>query len=388
MGDLKKVLVLVAGYLPGFKSGGPVRTIKNLVDALSGDVSFSVICRDRDLGDGEPYVSVNHRAWNIVDSAEVFYVPPGVFGYIYIYRILRGDQWDVVHVNSFFSFPFGIFPVLVWQLFPVSGKLILGPRGEFSAGALALKSLKKKVYIYLAKRLGLYGKVVWHASTEHEASDVRKIFGDSAAVCVAVDIAVPPRDIGVIDRREAFTPLRVVFISRISKKKNLQYAFRVLKKVQVPVVFDIYGPIEDGEYWSDCLKLAQELPENVTFVYRGVLAGDAVPNVLRLYDLFLFPTLGENFGHVIAEALHAGVPVLVSDATPWRELELKGVGWDYSLKEVERFAQCVNDCFYINPEEFYKMRVHIVEWARVNIGSFDAIRENRKLFGVSDVENG
>ena len=38
-------------------------------------------------------------------------------------------------------------------------------------------------------------------------------------------------------------------------------------------------------------------------------------------DVFLLPTGGENFGHAIFEALSCGVPVLISDQTPWRGLE-------------------------------------------------------------------
>ena len=54
-------------------------------------------------------------------------------------------------------------------------------------------------------------------------------------------------------------------------------------------------------------------------------------------DLFFFPAHGENYGHVIAEAMAAGCPVLISDQTAWRNLEEKGAGWDLPLDAPGRF---------------------------------------------------
>jgi glycosyltransferase involved in cell wall biosynthesis len=45
---------------------------------------------------------------------------------------------------------------------------------------------------------------------------------------------------------------------------------------------------------------------------------DDVPGTFAQYDLFAFPSRGENFGHVVLESLSVGTPVLVSDRTPWK----------------------------------------------------------------------
>ena len=71
-------------------------------------------------------------------------------------------------------------------------------------------------------------------------------------------------------------------------------------------------------------KLIAGLPSNVRVAYGGVVAPDEVTAVLRRHHLFFLPTHSENFGHVIVEALAAGRPALVSDRTPWTDLEAAG----------------------------------------------------------------
>lgn len=378
---MKKILVLVPGYLPGFKSGGPVRTIQNMIDCLSGEILFSVVCRDRDLGDKNPYQSIRNNEWNRVGGADVFYISPGFLGILRLWGLLRGGGWDFIYLNSYFSFVFSILPVLLRRIFRLRVSFIVAPRGEFSEGALALKSIKKKIFIFFSKTLGLYRGVVWHASTIYEAADIRRVMGDAVSVRIAVDLARKDGELPLTPRSIA-DPLRVVFISRISEKKNLSYAFRVLSRVNIPVVFDVYGPVEDEKYWKHCLKFAAELPDNVKFNYRGALAPNEVVAKLTGYDLFLLPTLGENFGHVIAEAFFSGLPVLISDATPWRDLEAKGVGWDIPLSDMDRFVEGVEFCYKYPLNEFVGWRLRIRAWAAQNIGNDEAIQENMRLFEV------
>ena len=124
-----------------------------------------------------------------------------------------------------------------------------------------------------------------------------------------------------------------MFISRISKEKNLIYALRTLCQVSTPLRFDIYGPITDQYVWEKCQQEIRRMPAHIKVSYRGALK-KSVRSTFRQYDLFFFPTVGENFGHVIAESLASGTPVLVSDKTPWSYLEAANLGWDFSLDDL------------------------------------------------------
>jgi|TARA_Y100000296_G_C5178472_1_gene261647 hypothetical protein len=98
-----RVLTLTGQYLPGYKGGGPIKTIKNLFDQAGDEITFKLITSDRDLGDTAPYTSVICGAWNQVGNASVFYAQAGKTGYAQITRQLRTKDYDIVYLNSFFS---------------------------------------------------------------------------------------------------------------------------------------------------------------------------------------------------------------------------------------------------------------------------------------------
>lgn len=76
----KKVILIITGrYLPGYKDGGPVRSVKNLVDCLGEEYQFRILTCDRDHGDTQPYPNVKVNEWNQVGDAQVYYVKPKGF---------------------------------------------------------------------------------------------------------------------------------------------------------------------------------------------------------------------------------------------------------------------------------------------------------------------
>ncbi len=92
--------------------------------------------------------------------------------------------------------------------------------------------------------------------------------------------------------------------------------------------------MEDRDYWEKCLAVIRTLPASVTVSFDGPVPHEAVTGVLQQHHLFVLPTLGENFGHAIFEALLAGKPVLISDKTPWSQLPEKKAGHDLALDPV------------------------------------------------------
>lgn len=86
-------------------------------------------------------------------------------------------------------------------------------------------------------------------------------------------------------------------------------------------------------------KIIENLPENILVSNLGPLPHNKVANAFRGNHLFLFPTLGENFGHAVIESLSVGCPVLISDKTPWRYLNKKGVGDDLPLSNESGFKR-------------------------------------------------
>lgn len=380
---MKKIVILVAGYLPGFKSGGPVRTVSNMVAALGDEYCFSVVCCDRDIGDEVSYNSIDKNFWNRQGKANVFYIQRGLVGIKNLIKIFRKNHFDIFYLNSFFSFQFSIIPLLILRIFHRNTPIILGPRGEFSLGALAIKSFKKRVFIGFSMMFGLYKNVIWHASTNYESEDIKRVIGSKAIIRIAIDITMTDHYFLPLPCNND-SSLKVIFISRVSPKKNLLGALSLLLNVRRKVHFDVYGPAEDEVYWNECRAVAKVLPKNIVFAYCGVLQPSEIAPTLAKYDLFLFPTFGENYGHVIAEALTAGLPILISDTTPWRDLAIKKLGWDIPLDQPDRFVACIEECCIKSAEAYDQWRRDIRAWAVANIGNQNAVDENRQLFNNLD----
>lgn len=387
------VLVFARCYLPGFKAGGPIRTIANMVEALGDDIDFLIVTSDRDLGDLARYPTVESGVWNQVGKARVRYLSPRELSLFGIAKIVRGLYSDFVYLNSFFDPVFTLNPILLrWVGFRSMGKVVLAPRGEFSLGALAIKSKKKSLFLRVSSFLGLFKDAVWHASNDAEAGDVRRVLGRSTVlkIHVAENLASGGRVCQNSSLSVSSSPrsnfdsgvLRVCFLSRISPMKNLDFALRVLAKVVSNIQFDVVGPIEDERYWGECQFLVQSLPKNVVFSYLGAVEHNQVAEVISKYDLFFVPSRGENFGHVFLEALLVGVPILVSDKTPWRCLEDKGIGWDFSLEDPESFSLAV-DRFAQADGHTKSLMIERCRAFAVNlVGSQEVLSRNKGLFGL------
>jgi glycosyltransferase involved in cell wall biosynthesis len=95
-----------------------------------------------------------------------------------------------------------------------------------------------------------------------------------------------------------------------------------------------------------------DLPPNVHATYGGILRHEEVVPALETHDVLLLPTHGENYGHVILEALTAGCPIIISDQTPWRGLSSAGVGWDIALDNPAGFVAALQECADMNREAF------------------------------------
>jgi glycosyltransferase involved in cell wall biosynthesis len=399
-----RVLVLAGYYLPGDLAGGPIRSIANLVQALGDEFDFRILTSDRDLRASAPYPAIAPRTWLTVGKAQVVYLPPGARSALFLLRELRRGEYDLLYLNSFFARLWSMAPIF-WRkvgLLP-ERPLMLAPRGEFSPGALAIKPRRKRLYRALARWSNLYADVTWHASYDLERTDIQRQFGvrpiivtaplpasgrgrgegishPGPVVRVAADLPTVQPQLSPLARPvKQRGELRVIFLSRISRKKNLDQALRVLGRCTDAIAFDIYGPAEDGAYWKECLALLHRLPPNITARWQGSVSHDAVGALFRQYHLFFFPTRGENFGHVISEALGAGCPVLISDQTPWRELAAAGVGWDLPLADETAFVVAIEHCAALTNEDFDLLSSRAEKYEAARRGDPLAISQNREL---------
>ncbi len=361
MTDGKKDILIITGrYLPGYKDGGPVRTIKNLTDYLGEEYNFRILTCDRDHGDQIPYPNIVVNGWNRVGKADVYYVPPGCFSVKIIIKL--STEADLVYVTGCFS-DYSIKTLILNRFGQIKKPLIIAPMGLFMPNAMKRKPVKYNSFITVFKLLGMFQKVTWSVTSEIEESCVKRIISKYAVCFVARDLPRIVKENPVHKIKEPGT-LRVFFISRISPEKNLIQSIDILKRCRADISFTVYGPIHNLKYWELVQKKMKELPPNVQSSYGGTVESEKVVETLEKEHVFLFTTIGENYSHVIHEALSAGCPCVISDQTPWQNLAENYAGQVLALDDNYKFVQAIESYAKMTEKEFQRASEAAHEYAK------------------------
>lgn len=305
-----KVLMLTNHYLPCLNSGGPVITMQNIVKAFSDKVDFYFCCLNHDMNSNENYPFETNKFIN-KNTYFVMYVEK--FTKQFLFDLINNTQFDAICC-------FGIYSIYTRYIISNSkllnkNKVIVFPMGSFSRSAINHKKIKKELFFLLYRKKMLSPKLYWSFTDYTEfslaKSKLKKINQENCYFCPDVVVDTP---LLVSNNNKG-----VVFISRIMEIKGLLEAILYLKSISYKGTFDIYGPIEDTNYWSKCQK---ELNDSlIQWAYKGFIEHDVIIKVFSEYNIFLFPTKGENFGHVIFESLCGGcLPIVTPNRTIWDHL--------------------------------------------------------------------
>jgi len=369
---MPRILVFTDWYLPGSKGGGSVSAISNLIDLVGNEFQFYVFTRNRDSTEDKPYSGIEFDQWVPVGKAQVFYASK--LSTRTIRRRICEIAPHVIYLNSFFS-RLTVKTLLLRKsgLIPPSA-IVLAPRGEFSPAALDLKSFRKWLYRKLSFALGLYGNLVWQASSALEKTRLRASLNRAGGVGganIVVASDVPNMDcmsgprFGQRPQKESGSA-SFILLSRISPNKNQRFALELLGSAKGKIELDIYGPIEDRDYWEQCQDKIRKLPDQVRVNYKGAVSTDQVVEMFSKHHFQILPTLGENFGYVILEAFAGGCPVLISDQTPWRDLSKLGVGWDLPLDDRQGWLEAIQKCVSMDQATYellsQRSRRYFEEW--------------------------
>lgn len=345
----KDILIIMGRYLPGYKDGGPVRSIKNLTDFLGKEYNFKILTCDRDHGDMEAYPNIKVNDWNRVGNAEVYYVPPKGFSRKLIVELAR--QVDLVYVCGCFN-DYAINTLIANRFGKIKVPVVVAAMGLFSPKEFQLKYKKKKTFTTIFNMLGMFKKIYWSATSEMEISEIcQQVWAKKDQFFIAEDLPRKVDETPIVKEKIAGS-LDVVWISRIAPKKNLKAAIEILKNVKSNINFTIYGPIHVQEYWDECKIELEKLPSNIIWQYKGSIESEEVVEKLKEHHVFLFPTLGENYGHVIQEALSAGCPCILSDQTPWQDFEKNGIGYVLNLSDLSAYSARIEEYAKMSYDEF------------------------------------
>lgn len=378
----KNILIFTDYYLPGYRAGGPIRSVSNLVDWLGDEFNFHIVTSAYDYGTDISYPGIAVNEWTSVGKARVHYLKKGMISFKKVKQILRDSKPELVLFNSFFSPRYTIIPLTVAKFSGLFKNIpvLLAPRGEFSSGTLAIKSAKKNLFLRLASWLGIYSEVNWAFTNEKE----EKEFHDNIGLTYQSAFRFPnlPKkssesSVQRVSKKVGY--LKMAYLGRVARIKNLKFALNLIRKIDdVNIEYDIYGILDDAEYWEGCRELIKKMPQNITVRYKGHVEHEEVPETLADYHLFFLPTKSENFGHAIYESLLSGTPVLISDQTPWSQLKSKNLGWDIPLDEKGQFFEIIRNIAGMNSDEINRIKENTFKNIRQEKVEA-AVEQNRKV---------
>lgn len=349
-----KILIIMAGFFPGRKYGGPPVSIDNFCSLLGSEYECYIVTHDHDLGDTIPYESI-HAGWNDRGNSKVMYLDDTRYNYSSFYNIASDLMPDFIYLQ-------GLFQSCIFPSLRIAKKLnipvLLAPRGELCAGIFS-KRYKKIPYIWFLKLSGLLKNVAFQSTSEEETDAIKDILGAKEKnIHFLTNIPSVPKSIPSRQTKEKGVG-RFVFLSRITKKKNLIGAIELFRNIKGNVIFDIYGPKEDINYWNKCEDLIKTIPNNIKISYKGIVSHDDIHNTFGNYDSFVFPTYSENYGHVIAEAVLSQCIPIISDQTPWTDVLDMNAGWAYPLSDKNNFEMAIQEIVNMDNEGIKKTRENL-----------------------------
>lgn len=363
MGKMKKILIVNPYYYPGWRSGGPQQTIMNVVEEFGTVANLYILTHNHDMGIDEPYPNIRYDTWIKVGNAKVYYGSSKHFSLEFLSEI--SNRFELIYIcGPYYEESYK----LLWlkRIGKVQSKIVLAPMGSFSAGALSHKSKKKWMFWRFSCALGLFKNISWSFTSEIEKKEATACIGKKSIMeyYIAEDLPKKYVDYSVQNMKEKLPGnLKIVFLSRICPQKNLLQAIEIVSKLHGNIQFDIFGTQEDKEYWKCCEKQLASLSSAIRWNYMGAVPAENVVNIFLQYDVFLFPTFGENFGHVIYEALMAGCIPLISDRTPWNNLEENACGYAIPLEDEKAYVRCVQSFVDMNKDDISRMSLNAMKYA-------------------------
>lgn len=322
-----------------------------MIDALSENYDFYVFTRNTDYTENIPYKNITPNTWIKQNGFNAYYVSIENLNRNTIIKILQQQVFDAVYINGIYSKWFSIQAVKLAKKYSAHSKIIVASRGMLAPTAIKVKYFKKKLFLTWANLSGLYNKVIFHATNTHEKKQIQKNISCYKEIITAGNF---PRILKHTYTRTKKTDntLRLVCLARIAPEKNQLYALHVLKHCKENIEFNLYGPIYNEDYWKECKKLMNNMPKNIVVNYNGSVEPDNIPQILSKHDFLFMPTQGENYGHIIAESLSLGIPVIISNNTPWKNLQQKNAGYDIDLNNTQKFTETLDELALLKPHDY------------------------------------
>lgn len=208
---------------------------------------------------------------------------------------------------------------------------IISPRGMMSNWAWRHRRWRKRIARSFVHPGALEAADGWHVTSVEEEQEIRDL-GFTQPVCIAPNAVDAPTEGGIL----ADTAHWHALCPATANRPVALFYSRFHPKKRVIELIDAWLENAPPDWLLLLVGIPQDYtPETLERYARKASGGGRVaafsgvgqPPPYGVASLFLLPSHNENFGLVVAEAMAHGVPVLVTDTTPWREVARRNLGW-------------------------------------------------------------
>ena len=317
------ILHTIAGLHPD--SGGPARTVTSLVKYL-GDIDGinAMLATQQYNGDKTYTGSLSADKIDIAVSSSRIAARMGLPVYRGLPGLVARFRPRIIHDHGIW------LPTnhLVARLAAREQILrVVHPRGMLEPWAISYRSYRKKLAWSLYQKRDIDTASLLIATSEAEAENIRRLGIERPIATIPNGVALPEYDCTFGQEKPQERQRSLLFLSRIHPVKGLFLLLDAWALVRpVGWTLKIAGPDEQG-HLREVLAYASRINVIDSVEYLGVVDGEAKEVLFRDADVFVLPSLSENFGVVVAEALAHAVPVIATKGTPWNNLQEESCGW-------------------------------------------------------------
>ena len=320
-----KVLHVTPAFYPAGNWGGFSHSVPGLCDALAqnSDIELRVLTTDSDGPKTRKNIPVKAVPTRLPAGYEVYYCRrlfAQSISLALLTRLWSMVRWaDVVHLTATYSFP-TIPTLLVCRI--LRKPLVWSPRGALQRWQGTTRARAKSVWEKLCNALCDPTRVVLHTTSEEEKSESWPRIPRTQAKVIHNGVNLPGRNGGRSQRNGS---LRLLYLGRLHPIKGIENLLHALVRIEGDVTLTLCGD-GDFQYRRSLESLVSELSLDGRVTFRGVTDEATKARHFHEADLCIVPSFKENFSLVVAESLSYGVPVIVGDGTPWKQVDQIGCG--------------------------------------------------------------
>lgn len=341
-----KVLHTISGL--SINSGGPSQSVYLLVKELRAKRVDANILTLRSKDSNDKLIAADAFIKTIK--------PPNnlKLGYSnYFAKFLdKNTNADIYHGHGLWQMPVHYMASLAREIHKL---YVISPRGMLRPWALEQSSLKKKIALKLYQNKDLSEAACLHSTAKIEADEIRLLgFKNPIAVIPnGIDLKEYPNGKEKIQNSKK----TILYLSRVFPKKGIENLIEAWAKIENKIRKDWEIKIAgngDEKYISQIKNLISEKKLESEIKIIGPKFGEDKINTYHQADLFVLPTLGENFGMVVAEALACSIPIITTKGAPWEELITHNAGWWIDIG-VEPLAKALTEAMQLSDSERIQM---------------------------------